>query len=32
MAYCDCVGKHEDGCPNNVPGGLPPLAPDEDDE
>jgi hypothetical protein len=30
--YCDCVGSHRPGCPNGVPGGLPPLpdTPDED--
>jgi hypothetical protein len=29
--YCACVGTHEAGCPNDVPGGFPPLSdtPDE---
>lgn len=32
MAYCACAGKHDDDCPNNVPGGLPPLQADDGDE
>lgn len=28
--YCDCAGKHKDGCPNDKPGGLPPLNDDDD--
>lgn len=30
-AYCGCAGAHEDDCPNNAPGGFPPLALDDDD-
>jgi hypothetical protein len=30
-AYCDCAGTHKPDCPNNVPGGLPPLNDDDDD-
>ena len=29
MAYCDCVGSHEPDCPNNAPGGMPPLSDDD---
>jgi hypothetical protein len=30
MAYCDCAGTHKPDCPNNKPGGMPPL--NDDDE
>jgi hypothetical protein len=30
--YCSCAGKHEEDCPNNKPGGFPPLNDDEGDE
>jgi hypothetical protein len=30
MAYCDCAGTHKPDCPNNVPGGMPPLNDDDD--
>ena len=29
MAYCACVGSHKKGCPNDKPGGLPPLTDDK---
>ncbi len=29
--YCNCVGSHDQNCPNNVPGGFPPLGDDDDD-
>lgn len=29
-AYCACVGSHKPGCPNDVPGGMPPLSDDDD--
>ena len=25
MTYCNCANKHKPGCPNDKPGGLPPL-------
>ena len=25
MAYCNCANTHKPGCPNDKPGGLPPL-------
>jgi hypothetical protein len=28
--YCNCAGTHRTDCPNNKPGGLPPL--NDDDE
>ena len=28
--YCNCAGSHKPGCPNGVPGGLPPLKDDDD--
>lgn len=28
--YCNCAGRHKDGCPNNKPDGLPPLNDDDD--
>lgn len=30
--YCNCAGTHKPGCPNDKPGGLPPLNDDDDDE
>jgi hypothetical protein len=30
--YCDCAGSHKKGCPNDRPGGLPPLNDDDDDK
>lgn len=30
--YCHCAGAHKPDCPNNKPGGLPPLNDDDDDE
>ena len=30
MAYCDCANKHKPGCPNDKPGGLPPLRIEDD--
>lgn len=29
MTYCDCAGKHKEGCPNDKPDGLPPLSDDD---
>lgn len=29
--YCTCVGSHASNCPNNKPGGFPPLSDDDDD-
>jgi len=28
--YCDCAGTHKPDCPNNKPGGFPPLNDDDD--
>ena len=28
--YCHCAGTHVPGCPNDIPGGFPPL--NDDDE
>ena len=25
MSYCNCANSHRAGCPNDKPGGLPPL-------
>ena len=25
MTYCNCANSHKAGCPNDKPGGLPPL-------
>jgi hypothetical protein len=32
MQYCSCAGQHREGCTNDVPGGLPPLAKPEDEK
>ena len=29
MTYCNCANKHKPGCPNDTPGGLPPLKIDK---
>ena len=29
--YCACAGSHEAGCPDDVPGGFPPLPIDPDE-
>ena len=30
--YCNCAGTHKDGCPNDKPGGFPPLTDDDEKE